>query len=456
MSLSASKADLATSQSVLEIFDDIATHANLLSWLDSKRDADIEPSARPLTANFFGVVKTLLFCIVMVADAVMAHAVYTLSSNSAASAPSYPPTPAPSPHATLCLTLLRTLARLAPAKATFPELARALYAALDVIAADDRGAASILVLDIASPASNSFNRASSSIGVARNSSDSASAPLPPGFKDAPPPASPSRTAFSLTIIEQLVPVLTLRAVEAAWGFVAQHLSDPSSRQVYEAAHSAALALFDAFAPGEGDKDKEEKAAQTGFVARLVPYYAQCLIENSAPSHLNLAQLRHAYAMVMRCAGAHDDALAMYCVQRLLDALHEDTIGAHEATHEAHHGTETIADSTPHKQRLRLTLASTVSCVPVSLLPRVLDKLKSLATEREEEQMDGADPFTLEERVALRDAIFEEITERVGNTAKEYAVRWWYANRGVFPPLEVKGREAEGEAQDKEGKPLAQL
>ncbi|KAL1658701.1 hypothetical protein GGF50DRAFT_66766 [Schizophyllum commune] len=433
MPLSTSKADLALAQSVLNIFDEIAAHADLLSLLDSKSNNDITQSAQPVITDFFAIVKTLLFCIVMVADAVMAHVVYVRPGGTAISlGASYTSSAALSstafsPHIALSFTLLRTLARLSPAKATFPELARAFYAALDVIAVDETGAADALVRAIArEEVIGGVGRTGGSGSIASSSSGRAS------------PSSPSRTAFALSCIEQLVPVLGLGAVEEAWGFIAQFLSSPTSRGPYEAAHSAALALFDAYAPAQGDIDKrEEKVEQITYAARLVPYYAQCLVENSSPSHLSLAQLRHAYAMVVRCAGAHDDALALYCVQALLDAL----------TGRAEGNDGTIQPDAAHKQRLRLTLASTISSVPTSLLPQVLDELKNLATH----SCDGptATTFTIEERVALRDAILEEITEKVGNAGKEYAVRWWYANRGVFPPVGLqKGKEAEGKEEDK--------
>ncbi|KAL1736633.1 hypothetical protein EV714DRAFT_197507 [Schizophyllum commune] len=441
MPLSTSKADLAPARSVLNIFDEIAAHADLLSLLDSKSTNDITQSAQPVITDFFAIVKTLLFCIVMVVDAVMAHVVYVrpgdtaMSLGASSTASTALSSTAPSPHIALSFTLLCTLARLSPAKATFPELARAFYAALDVIAADEKGAADSLVRGIATEAVIG--------GVARASG--MSGPSSSSRQTSPP--SPSRIAFALSCIEQLVPVLCLGAVEEAWGFVAQYLSSPTPRAPYEAAHSAALALFDAYAPAEGEVNKrEEKAEQIAYVARLVPYYAQCLIENSSPSHLSLAQLRHAYAMVVRCAGAHDDALAMYCVQALLDAL----------TGRAEGNDGTIQPDAAHKQRLRLTLASTISSVPTSLLPQVLDELKNLATH----SSDGptATTFTIEERVALRDAIFEEITEKVGNAGKEYAVRWWYANRGVFPPVgSGKGKDVDGKEKGKEeGKLLAQL
>ena len=89
-------------------------------------------------------------------------------------------------------------------------------------------------------------------------------------------------------------------------------------------------------------------------------------------------------MVVRCAGAHDDALAMYCVQALLDALRRRAEG----------DDGTVELDASHKQRLRLTLASTISSVPTSLLPQVLDELKNLATH----SSDGptATTFTIEE------------------------------------------------------------
>ena len=159
----------------------------------------------------------------MVADAVMAHVVYVRPDAAAASvavssttstlstaplAPTSGSAPdAATPHIALAFTLLRTLARLSPAKATFPELARAFYAALDVIAADEKGAADALVRAIArEEVIGGVGRAGGPGSLASTSTSQ---------------ASPSRTAFALSCIEQLVPVLGLGAVEEAWGFIAQ-------------------------------------------------------------------------------------------------------------------------------------------------------------------------------------------------------------------------------------------
>ncbi|TRM64003.1 hypothetical protein BD626DRAFT_264045 [Schizophyllum amplum] len=483
--LSTSKPDLSVAQGILKTFDSIAAHADALSVLDNNSSAndargeDVAPSARAQVADFFATVKTLLFCTVMVADAVVAHAVYVppaaLTHTSLGTTPAstvdspietHPPVQTPSPakvsstaHAALCRTLLRTLSRLAPAmlpsKATFPELARAFYAALDVLAVD-ASAADAIVVDITTRDRVYTTTYFMADTMTRSMADTITGPVadtttgpmadtttgPTGVSlTGPSNASPSRTAFALACIEQLVPVLSVGAVESAWGYIVQYVSDPTSRDVYEAAHSTALAIFDIFAPGEGKNGHaQEKNEQTAFVARLVPYYAGCLVENASPDRLSLAQLRHAYAMVVRCAGAHEDALAMYCVQQLLDATHGPTDNI-----------STEAEAT-RQQRLRLTLASTISSVPVSLLALVLEELKTLMMrgvggqeglyKQGEAGEQSLSYLSLGERVALRDAIFEEIAEKLGNAGKEYALQWWYTNRSIFPAASAESK-AEG-------------
>lgn len=112
--------------------------------------------------------------------------------------------------------------------------------------------------------------------------------------------------------------------------------------------------------------------------------------------LSTLQLRLAFAALVRsAASATDLSLAWFCIDCLLAAI--ATTSEHD-------------DERQH--RLHLTLISCVPSVPLGLLPRLLDPIRSF--------IDGAQ----EKRQELIDALFAEIKERVGDREKEYMVRWW--------------------------------
>lgn len=59
-----------------------------------------------------------------------------------------------------------------------------------------------------------------------------------------------------------------------------HLSDTSHREIYEAAHSVILAVFSRSAqkPAEIDPSNIQHEQENLFIASMVPFYVQCLIE----------------------------------------------------------------------------------------------------------------------------------------------------------------------------------
>lgn len=58
----------------------------------------------------------------------------------------------------------------------------------------------------------------------------------------------------------------------------RHLWDPSYRETYESAHSVMLAVFAAHAKGNATPQTGSADPHPRFVERLVPMYAQCLVE----------------------------------------------------------------------------------------------------------------------------------------------------------------------------------
>jgi hypothetical protein len=62
-----------------------------------------------------------------------------------------------------------------------------------------------------------------------------------------------------------------------------HLNDASHRETYESAHSVILAVFAAHARAQSDTTtvlgvKGKGTLQATFVEKIVPFYAQCLLE----------------------------------------------------------------------------------------------------------------------------------------------------------------------------------
>ena len=117
------------------------------------------------------------------------------------------------------------------------------------------------------------------------------------------------------------PVLSFKSAKTNL-LLHRHLSDPSHRETYESAHSVVLAIFSAHAQkqrrepsslastasawkigffgkgygrtartgqepldasGEGRVDSQESSISEDFAKRMVPFYAQCLIEVEFPA-----------------------------------------------------------------------------------------------------------------------------------------------------------------------------
>jgi len=159
----------------------------------------------------------------------------------------------------------------------------------------------------------------------------------------------------------------------------------------------------------------------------------------------------AFAALVRCAGANTlnvgdtpeepPSLSWYCIQLLLDVIcpdgQVDNVGKEK-------GTDTSVRSDMGEarlHRLRLTLISAVSSLPLSLVLRALEKIKmiiisipmsssksissasseSILSHDGEKEKDGT-------RDELVQALFQEIMGHVGYGEKGAVMRWWYENR----------------------------
>jgi hypothetical protein len=137
-------------------------------------------------------------------------------------------------------------------------------------------------------------------------------------------------------------------------------------------------------------------------------------KNSADDRLGTPQLKLAFSALVRSASAGinfsdtrsctDDCftLVWLCIRSLLDAI--QTLPRNKECESQLH-------------RLCLTLVSTVSFIPLPLLPSVLDEILNIIVDTVEGR-----------RKELTELLFEEISERTGNAEKEFVLRWWYDNR----------------------------
>lgn len=367
-------------------------------WLSSKLadvvDESIAPETRVLTESIWTILKTLLFSTIMITEAGLAAVVYVPPEIGHA---------APS----LALAVLRSLYHLAfviekfggAGHNAFPELKRAFYLALDILAGHQSESEHFVQQLCDELWSNAY--------------------------DLSHPVQRAKKAFGLSAIEQLIPVLTASTIETyVLPFCSPHLDDTRHRDIFEAAHSVVLAIFSHFHTQVADSTPPHGSEHAVSPATMVPFYTQCLIENSAEDRLNATQLRLAFAALVKSASASGDhALAWFCIDSLLTAC--------KASSPAFDGDRV--------HRLHLALVSSVSSLPLALLSRVLLVVDGIIEDVEN------DDTKCDE---LLEALFQEIINNVGDAEKEFAVSWWDERRVKWARSRLatarRGTERDGE------------
>ncbi|KIY44787.1 hypothetical protein FISHEDRAFT_50619 [Fistulina hepatica ATCC 64428] len=367
-------------------------------WVDGPLSVDgvqIAPESQKLVASMWTILKTMLFAILMISDTVMTKVVYL------------PPGPL---HVTLATTTLDALSHLSfvishlggvTSASGFVELKKTFYMALDVLASDTMQ-------------SDVFARRIISSRRGMNYTNRAT-------------LLHAKQAYVFSCIEQLIPVLSGGMIEEqVLPFCSQYINAPSHRESYESAHSVMLAIFSRAGAEStrGDTTAQSLASSPvdfAFVRQLVPFYAGCLIENSAADRLNATQLKLAYAALTRRAGtlwsssapsspveADNDALAWYCIELLVAAIVRYT-GADPAR--AH--------------RLSLALVACVPSLSLRLLPMALAEIQKII------ESCGIDREA--QRTELVGSLFKEILDNVGEREKAFTLEWWYASRFQASP-----------------------
>ncbi|KAH7100374.1 hypothetical protein BKA62DRAFT_771642 [Auriculariales sp. MPI-PUGE-AT-0066] len=387
------------SRRLARLMDDVSRKLEALcmsvetSWSASplaaaSSETQLQPATRPIATSIWTAFKTLLFSIALIQQSILTVLVY--DGGSAAPA--------------LGAIALRSFSSLAFVLAQFggiaapggvPELRRAAFNALDVVASD--GAESdVLVRALVQDLQNSS--------------------LPHSH-----PVWHAKAAYAFACIEQLVPVLPdtcLRQVVVP--VCTPHLRDASNRETFEAAHSTVLAVF-AWTAQRIERGDDEADV---YGRELIPGYLQILLEtNGADGNdegLRGPQLRLAIAAAAR-ATMHEPALALLLID---DVLALQSGGASSATAD---------NKSKAKFRRGLMLAALLPAVQPRLLQKVLVALEETATSEELSGDDAAE---------LGKAVYEEISERASDAARAILVRWWMAHEELF-----RGHGAESASQD---------
>ncbi|KAF9010153.1 hypothetical protein BDQ17DRAFT_1299826 [Cyathus striatus] len=456
---------LKSASFALQTVQDMAKKVELEWSSSSLADAnenDISPESRDLTKAIWTILKTLLFSTVMLADAILSACIYVPSPCYLSSfiSPSL-----------LALQTLQALSHLSfvisqfggvtSTAQGFRELKKTFYMALDIVAQGDAG------IDDSMAKANLYIRESctflKSDTIQRGAQSNRLA----------------KQAYLLACAEQLVSVLNEESLrDWVWDACYPHLFDPSHRETFESAHSVVLTIFASHAQKIQQQQKCEDVAtavdkasrpilSANFVKHLIPFYAQCLVENSVDGGLSSAQLCLAFSALVRSAGATSPdtppdepcLMSWYCIEHILDVVRSlsqyntDAKGKAKATFLDYN-----TDLSGRLFRLHLMLVASVSSLPLTLMLRLLDEIRGIIILYP--LPDNSVPLQDEEkgpkRQVLVEALFEEILEKVGDREKEGAMRWWYQNRATLTGgLEhVKQRTATGE--DESGMTLARL
>ncbi|KAI0821986.1 hypothetical protein BC628DRAFT_1391850 [Trametes gibbosa] len=363
---------------------------------------------REIAIATWSVLKTLLFTTLMVSQSILSATVFVPNPHTAQIS-----RPAPSPQE-ISLDILHVLSHLSfimpqfggvasTSEGGLPELKRAFYMALDVLASD-RDAAERFVSEL--------SQRDVTLGKGKD------------VETIPRPLVDARNAFALACVEQLVPVVSEETIQMrVYPICLQHLWDSGYRETYESAHSTMLAMFASHAKGKLTYQAERSASRPAFVERLIPMYALCLVENSSDGQLSTAQLCMAYAALVRSAGVsglsfgvdgesiEGDSKAWLCIEVLLHTIQRIAAESSQPV------------PSEHLHRLHLALIACLSSVSLTLLPRLLGEVKTIII-----ASSSQDGRPGEMRNELVQALFRTILQEVGDAEKEYLVGWWSDHR----------------------------
>lgn len=347
---------------------------------------DIEMASRERTKALWQVMKTLLFAVTMVLDAVVDAVVEQCPSPSetydpprnAMSPTGYPAmassnTPLPYLHVItdvvhiyLPFYFITTQFGLDG----FESYRKVFYSALDVIGRDPE-----TCTQLTAALADAVSRGVSPEAVTAQGADY---------------AQRIHTTYFLLVAEQLVSDVPEAMVDRLLLPICRpYLEDTTFQDAFESAHSVVLALF---------------SAQSPCTLDLTPFYVQLLL-SSFPGHLNDTQLHTALTTVVASLSDRSDSLAWWCVEQLSDELSQAR----------------MADQEDRTLTLARCLASLISHVNLVLLRSLLNKV-------------SAQILMLPEASAARTELVEATFAALGDmnaSTREEGMRWWLEKSPSF-------------------------
>lgn len=217
----------------------------------------------------------------------------------------------------------------------------------------------------------------------------------PSNKNVSDPMCRARVVYYLNMVEQVVSLMPDEQLEAILRLLSPYLSDSNHVDLFEASHSVVLAIF----------EKNQRISKT-----LAPVYVKIILD-AYPIHLSLVQFRLAFKTVVQSLSAHDDAIAWYCLQRLIEtipSLPEDK-------------TMPSDPNGPHYIQVLIDQIATVNLV---LMETLLEEIKNHIVDY---------PRGHSERAQLTKALFDRLSsgDEGDYTKRELGVKWWLEERQAF-------------------------
>ena len=212
--------------------------------------------------------------------------------------------------------------------------------------------------------------------------------IEPSNKDISDPMSRARVVYYLNMVEQVVSLMPDEQLEAILRLLSPYLSDSDHVDLFEASHSVVLAIF----------ERNQRISKT-----LAPLYVKIILD-TYPIHLSLVQFRLAFKTVVKSLSAHDDAVAWYSLQRLIEtipSLPEDK----------------TMPSDPNRPHYIQVLIDQIATVNLVLMETLMEEIKNHIVDY---------PLGNEERAQLTKALFDRLSsgDEGDYTKRELGVKWW--------------------------------
>lgn len=348
------------------------------SALAGTDEAQIDVTSRPATTDTWRLLKTVLFAVTMVLDAVVGAVVelcpsppktYPPSATVAQDLPPMATSNTPAPYLTLVSDALTVYAHLYFITCSFgldgfESYRLVFYSALDVLACDAAASAQ-LVLRFADALTERHgvlgHRAAASVSFSER----------------------IHATYVLLVVEQLVAELPDVLVDRiVLPLCCPYLTDTRYQDAFESAHSVLLAMY---------------KAQSPATLELTPFYTDLLLR-CYPAQLSAEQLEVALSTVVASLSDRSDSFAWWVIERLDAAVTR---------------ARAVGDD-DKRATLTACLAALISHVNLVLLRALLTKVAARIY---------ALPEASAPRVALTERVFAALTDLDAATREE-AMRWW--------------------------------